>query len=172
MSGQAIGNAASTVGMSFGLDLVLPLGPIGLNLGADWSQKGVEGLIGDAQSTSIIDLTYIELPIHLRFPLVGAGPVRLNLVLGPTIGINTGCDIKVDQAATQACSDLVGGFSAKDLDWSGAAGLGVSFRLGGLAYMGADLKYTLGLTSISEQVADDIKNRAFALQAHLGFDVS
>ncbi|MDA0327552.1 MAG: outer membrane beta-barrel protein [Gemmatimonadetes bacterium] len=118
----------------------------------------------------MIDLSYIELPLHFRLPLVGAGPIRLNLVLGPTIGINTGCDIKVDQAAAQACADFVDGFDVKKLDWSGAAGLGLSFRFGSLAYAGADLKYALGFTSVSE-TSDDLKNRAFSLQSHLGFDI-
>lgn len=169
ISGDAVQNAARNLGANLGVDLVIPVGPIGLNLGADWSQKGVEQAIGSA--TEVVDLSYIELPVHLRFGLLGAGPIRLNLILGPTIGINIGCNIKVDQAAAEKCSEAVDGFDVNKLDWSGAAGLGVSFSLGGLAYMGMDLKYTLGLTSVTDQVAESVKNRAFGLQAHLGFDV-
>ncbi len=57
LSGSAVQDAARNVGMNFGLDLVIPVGPLGLNLGAGWSQKGVENTV--ANSTSIIDLTYI-----------------------------------------------------------------------------------------------------------------
>lgn len=163
LSGDAI-DAAVNTGMNFGVDLVIPVGPVGLNIGADWSQKGVEEAVANA--TTVIDLSYIELPLHVRLPLVGAGPVRLNLVVGPTVGINTGCEISIDAAAAQDCADDV-----KGLDWAGTAGLGLSFRLGGLAYAGVDLAYTLGLTDINETAAAALKTRTFTLKSHLGFDV-
>ena len=100
LSSDAIQNAVQNVGMNFGIDFIIPTGPVGLGLGFDWAQKGVEtsdGLVG----STLIDLSYIEIPINLRFPLIGAGPVRLNLVAGPRIGINTGCEIKVDQGALE-----------------------------------------------------------------------
>jgi len=168
LSGSDIQNAAQNLGMNFGLDLVIPVGPIGLNIGGGWSQKGAE--VAEAASSTLLDLSYIEIPVHLRLPLVGAGPIRLNLILGPTIGINTGCELTLDSGTAQACADAADGFDVNKLDWSGAAGLGVSFRLGGLAYAGADLKYALGFTSI-DQGAQDLKNKAFTLEGHFGFDV-
>ncbi len=170
LSGDDIQNAAQEAGLNLGIDLVIPLGPVGFNIGADWSQKGVEETVGNA--VSVIDLTYIELPLHIRFPLLGAGPVRLNLVLGPTIGINTGCEISIDAAAAQDCADLSqGAFDAEKLEWAGTGGLGLSFMLGGLAYAGVDLRYSVGLSNVSEGSALDLKNRTFALSAHLGFDI-
>lgn len=168
LSGSAISNAAQNAGMNFGVDLVLPVGPIGLNLGAGWSQKGVE----ETATNSVFDLSYIEVPVHLRFPLVGAGPIRLNLIAGPTVGINTGCEVTIGAAAAEACSALaVGSFEATKLEWAGAGGLGLSFSLGGLAYAGIDLKYTLGFTEISEGSALAAKNRTFELSSHLGFGI-
>ncbi len=169
LSGDDIGTAARNTGMKFGLDFVIPIGPLGLNLGADWSQKGVAQTIQAA--SAIVDLSYIELPLHFRLPIVSAGPARINLVLGPTVGINTGCDIKIDLAAATTCADAAqGGFNAKRLDWSGTGGLGFSFGLGGLVYAGVDLLYTMGFTSV-DVLASDLKNRAFTLQSHIGFDV-
>ena len=169
ISGDDISSAALNTGMKFGIDLVIPLGPLGLNLGGDWSQKGVEQTVGGASTA--VDLSYIELPLHFRFPIVAAGPARINVILGPTVGINTGCDIKVDGAAATACADAVqGGFDPKKLDWSGTGGLGASFALGSLVYAGVDLLYTMGFSSIDE-LSSDLKNRTFALQSHVGFDV-
>ena len=71
LSGDDIQNAARNAGMNFAVDLVIPMGPVGLNLGAGWSQKGVEDAL------RVIDLSYIEVPLHIRFPLIGAGPVGL-----------------------------------------------------------------------------------------------
>lgn len=170
LSGDAVSAAAQNAGMNFGLDVVIPVGPVGLNLGADWSQKGVEETVGNA--VSVLDLSYVELPVHVRFPLVGAGPVRLNLVLGPTIGINTGCEVVVDAAAAENCADLAAGsFEANTLEWAGTGGLGLSFSLGGLAYAGLDLKYSLGLSNVSQGSSLDMKNRTFSLTSHVGFDV-
>jgi hypothetical protein len=170
LSGDAI-QAARNVGMNFGLDLVIPVGPLGLNLGADWSQKGMERAAAGATSASIVDLSYIELPLHFRFPLIGAGPIRLNMILGPTLGINLGCDITVGGGGVEECASSVEGFDPKKMDWAGAAGLGLSFSLGGLAYAGVDLKYALGFTSISETAAETLKNRTFTRSSHLGFDL-
>jgi len=170
LSGESIQNAASNAGMNFGLDLVLPLGPLGLNLGADWSQKGVEQTVGS--SLNVIDLSYIELPVHVRFPIVGAGPIRLNLVAGPTIGINTGCEVRIDLQAAENCEDLAAGsFDTKKLEWAGVGGLGLSVGLGGLAYAGVDLKYSMGLSNVSEGSSLDMKNRTFSLTTHVGFDI-
>jgi hypothetical protein len=170
LSGDAIQDAARAAGLNLGLDLVIPLGPIGLNLGGVWSEKGVETT--ENNSVSTIDLSYIELPLHVRLPLIGAGPVRLNLVLGPTLGINTGCEVSIDAAAAQDCADLAqGAFDAEKLEWAGMGGLGLSFRLGGLAYAGVDLAYSLGLSNVSEGSSLDAKNRTFALTSHFGFDV-
>lgn len=169
LSGEDITNAARNVGMNFGIDLVIPIGPIGLNLGGGWSQKGTE--VVEMATSTVLDLSYIEIPVHLRFPLVGAGPIRLNLILGPTIGINTGCELSLDAGSAEDCATAVDGFDVNKLDWSGAAGLGLSFRLGGLAYAGADLKYALGFSSIDAEGDGDVKNRAFSLEGHFGFDV-
>jgi len=169
LSGEAVQDAARSIGMNLAVGVVIPVGPIGVNLGGAFSQKGAEQTIDGVPKT--VDLTYIELPFHARLPLIGAGPIRLNVVLGPTLGINTGCEISTDIEATRDCADI-GGINVRGLDWSAAGGLGLSFRLGGLAYAGVDLKYTMGLTDVEDTALfDTYKNRAFTLQGHFGFDV-
>lgn len=171
LNGAAIQDAARNVGLNFGVDLILPVGPIGLGVGFDWAQRGVDAADGVADPT-VIDLSYIEVPINLRFPLVGAGPVRLNLILGPRIGINTGCEISIDASPFSECEVAdEGNFEPNGLDWSGTAGLGVGFALGGVAYAGTELTYVHGFSDVAPDVAQDLKNRAFTLQAFLGFDL-
>lgn len=169
ISSTAVQDAARNVGMNFGIDFILPTGPVGLGVGLDFAKKGVEAV--DDASSVLVDLSYIEIPVNLRLPIVGAGPIRLNLILGPRIGINTGCEIMIDQGALEDCATAADGFAVNDLDWSGTGGLGVSFALGGLAYAGADLTYVHGFSDVSADVAEALKNRAFTLQAHVGFDV-
>ncbi len=169
LSGIDIESTARNIGMNLGLDVILPAGPIGLGLGLDWAQKGLDA--SEALSDPIlVDLSYLELPLTVRLPVVGTGPVRLNLVLGPRIGINTGCTISVDQSPSEECETFVDGFEPSDLDWSGTAGLGISFRLGNIAYAGTDLTYVHGFSDVSKAAILDPRNRTFTLQAHFGFD--
>lgn len=169
LSGDGITDAARNLGMNIAVGVVIPVGPIGVNLGGAFSQKGAEQIVDGV--TEVVDLSYIELPFHARLPLIGAGPIRLNLVLGPTLGINTGCEISDDVNAVRDCADL-GGINVRSMDWSGTGGLGLSFRVGGLAYAGVDLKYTMGFTDVEDTALfDTYKNRAFTLQGHFGFDV-
>lgn len=171
LSGAGVVEAARNLGMNIGLDLVIPIGPIGINIGGDFAQMSSDRMV--ASEAQIVDLSYIQLPLHVRLPLVGAGPLRLNVVLGPTLGINTGCEITTDVAGVRDCADIgLGGIDARKLDWSGTGGLGLSFRIGGLAYAGVDLLGTFGLTDIEDSaVQDGLKNTAFKLQGHFGFDV-
>ena len=106
LGGSDLQNLGNRAGKVFGVGLVLPMGGLGLNLGVDWSQKGVEDFLtdpGGAQELLVLlDLQYLELPLHLRIPLVSAGPVSLNAVLGPTFGIRIGCEVATYRLSVQA----------------------------------------------------------------------
>ena len=175
LGGTDIENVGNRTGMTFGIDLILPLGGMGLNLGAGWAQKGVQDFLtdpGTAQEVAVLlDLRYIEVPIHLRVPLVSSGPVSLNLVFGPTFGFQIGCEVAADLSAAQKCADLTNGPDLKKTDIGGTVGLGISFGLGGIVYAGFDVRVTTGMTSISNVSTNSLKNRTFTAQTHIGFGI-
>ena len=175
LGGAGLQDAANRAGMIFGFDVILPMGGMGLGLGADWSQKGVEDIITDpATSQQVlrqIDLSYIQIPLHVRVPVVSAGPTTLHLVLGPTFGFRTGCDVTEGTAAIEKCGQLANGPSLKKTDIGGTAGIGLSFALGGIVYAGFDVRYTTGMTSINKISTDSLKDRTLSLETHLGFDL-
>ncbi len=175
LSGSNLDNVGNRAGMVFGFDLVLPMGGMGLNLGADWSQKGVEEFLTDPATQQdfavLLGLQYIEVPVHLRVPVVSTGPVTLNVVLGPTFGFQIGCDVSDGLSAAQDCADIANGPDLKKTDIGGTAGLGFSFGLGGLVYAGFDVRVTTGLTSISNVSTNSLKNRTFTAQTHIGFAI-
>ena len=175
LGGTDIENAANNAGMSFGLGLILPMGGAGLNLGAGWAQKGVEQILTDPgtqqEILQLIDLTYIEVPIHVRFGLLSAGPASLNLVLGPTLGFQIGCDVTQGLAVAEECANLANGPDFKKTDIGGTAGLGLSFGLGGILYAGFDVRYTTGMTSINNISTDVLRNRTLSLQTHVGLGI-
>ena len=174
LNGSSLQNAGNRAGMVFGIDLILPLGGPGLNLGADWSQKGVEDIVTDPntqlQVARLIDIQYIEVPVHVRFPVVSAGLASVHLVLGPTFGFKIGCDVKEGAAAIEQCSDLANGPDFKNTDIGGTAGVGISFSLGRILYAGFDVRYTTGMTSINNISTDSLKDRTLTLQTHIGLD--
>ena len=175
LNGSSIQNTANRAGLVFGFDVILPVGAPGLNLGADWSRKGVEDVITDPntqeQIARLIDLKYIEVPIHLRLPIVSNGPATINLVLGPTFGFKIGCDVTQGAAAIQKCGQLANGPDFKKTDIGGTAGLGISFSLGGILYAGFDVRYTTGMTSINTISTDSLKDRTLSIQTHFGLDL-
>jgi len=174
LGGSDLENLSNRAGKVFGVDLILPIGGLGLNLGVDWAQKGQDFLKdpGTAQeAVALLDLRYIEVPLHLRVPVVSAGPVSLNLVLGPTFGFQIGCEVASDLTAAQECADLDGAPDLKKTDIGGTAGLGISFGLGGIVYAGFDVRVTTGLTSISNISANSLRNRTFTAQTHIGFGI-
>ena len=174
LGGTELDNLANRTGKVLGVDLILPMGGLGLNLGVDWTQKGQDFLKdpGTAQEVAaLLDLRYIELPLHLRVPVVSTGPVSLNLVIGPTFGFQIGCEVTIDLAAAQDCADETTVPDLKNTDIGGTAGLGISFGLGGIVYAGFDVRVTTGLTSISNVSANSLRNRTFTAQTHIGFGI-
>ncbi len=175
LGGSNLQGAGNRAGMVFGIDLIIPIGGPGLSLGADWSQRGVEDIVTDPATqqaiTRLIDLQYIEIPLHVRVPVVSAGPTTVNLVLGPTFGFKTGCDVKEGAAAIQKCGQLANGPDFNNTDIGGTAGLGISFSLGGILYAGFDVRYTTGLTSINNISTDSLKDRTLTLQTHFGIGI-
>jgi hypothetical protein len=175
LGGSDLENLGNRAGKAFGIDLVLPMGGLGLNLGVGWTQKGVQDFLtdpGTAQEVAaLLDLQYIEIPLHLRVPVVSTGPVSLNLVLGPTFGFQIGCEVASDLSAAQKCADLTNGPDLKETDIGATAGLGLSFGLGGIVYAGFDVRVTTGLTSISNISANSLRNRTVTATTHIGFGI-
>ena len=175
LNGSSIQDAANRTGVILGIDVILPVGGPGLNFGTDWSRKGVEHIKTDPntqeETLQLIGLKYIEVPIHLRLPIVSNGPATINLVLGPTSGFKIGCDVTQGANAIQKCSQLPDGPDFKKTDIGGTAGLGISFSLGGILYAGFDVRYTTGMTSINNISTDSVKDRTLTIQTHFGLDI-
>ena len=172
LNGSSIQDATNRAGMVFGIDLILPIGGPGLSFGAAWSRKGVRDVFTlpntSQEIARLIDIQYIEVPIHVRVPLASAGPTSIYLVLGPTFGFKIGCDVTLGTAAVQKCGQAIPDFKKTNI--GGTAGLGISFSLGGIIYAGFDARYTTGMTSINNISTDSLKDRTLTIQTHLGFD--
>lgn len=131
--------------------------PLGFQIGAQYSQKGAELDIGN--TVSDLSLDYLEFPAVVKLGL----PLRVikpSVFGGVGLGFNTSCERENDGD----CDDEV-----KSTEFSGILGADVVFYLGGINLF-VDGRYHFGLNDISDSVDfDELKNRAWQLQAGLGF---
>jgi hypothetical protein len=130
----------------------------GFQVGAQYTQKGAEIDVGNVIEDLTLD--YFEIPavVKLGIPL---GALKPSVFAGASLGFNTGCDLDGGD-----CDD------ATSTEWAGIFGADVAFYLGGLS-LWVDGRYHYGLSEVSDISAgaqfDELKNRAWAFQAGLGF---
>lgn len=131
-------------------------GLFGFQVGAQYSQKGAElDLEGVKEDLS---LNYLEIPAVMKLGLP-LGVLKPSLLGGVALGFNTGCD-----GPDGDCADEV-----TSTDFAGIFGADVVFDLGGPS-LWADARYYFGLSDISDAAdIDELKNRAWMLQAGIGF---
>lgn len=132
-------------------------GLFGFQVGAQYSQKGAELDFGDAVAD--LSLSYLEIPavIKLGVPL---GAAKASLLGGVGLGFNTGCDLEGDGD----CGDDV-----SSTNWAGILGADVAFYLASVS-LWFDGRYHFGLSDITDSADfDELKTRAWAFQAGLGF---
>lgn len=97
-----------------------------------------------------INLKYINIPLLLSFNTNKSGPVNLNLVGGPQIGISVGSDVFT--TGSEGTNDSKALVSVKKGDLGLAYGAGVDFALSpsGLFRLGLGFRGVYGLLDISD----------------------
>ncbi|QTY25851.1 porin family protein [Flavobacterium sp. CS20] len=127
-------------GFNAGFFVGTKISKIGLQAELLYSRQGAEFEDSD------IDLDYINVPVLLKYYLIGG----LNVQLGPQFGF------LIDD-------NLPNLLETKSFDLSGAAGLGVDLPFG----LRADVRYVFGLTDVFEN--SDGKNGNFTLAIGYSF---
>lgn len=128
-----------------------------------YAQKGFKEV--DIDETGEMRFNYVEVPLLLRAQPTLKGRFLPNLIAGPTVAYNTGCDAVLREAGQDEvvadCDDA----PIRDIDFGLAFGGGVDMAVG-KAFIVLDLRYTLGLSNIVDlSGANEIKNRAFSVMA-------
>jgi len=131
-----------------------------------------------AGDDTVLDLTYLELPVlfGVRFPM--DGPVEPELYAGPYLARETGCEVSgtVDgQALAFDCDEIPGeDVLRRETEWGGV--VGVALRLGNPAgpRLVFDVRYTRGLRNVDagpEVDNFDIRHRGLAAVVGLSVPV-
>jgi hypothetical protein len=122
---------------------------VGINLDVLYSQQGADFNAG------AFDLTYVNLPLVLKYYLVSG----LHIQLGPQFGILI--DKSLSETLTNDYEEIV------ESQISGIIGVGYDLPFG----LRIDGRYNFGLTDISKSVAENegIKNSVFTLAVGFAF---
>jgi hypothetical protein len=124
-----------------------------------YSMKGAKAT--DVEGDITAKLSYIELPLLLRYEVPAQSAVRPFFHAGPALALKVGCSFEVSngsESASQSCDDF--GSDAKSFD------LGLMFG-GGLAFkqmqhtFSIGVRYNLGLLDLAD--GSDSKNRVLSV---------
>ena len=117
-----------------------------------------------------IKLNYLEIPVLVKIIVPTPGGVKPFLFAGPVLALKLSGKAKFEYGAESEEEDIEDE-DIKSTDFGLVIGAGVDFGLGvpGTGKMTLDVRYSLGLSTISEFEGDDVKNGVFSLMVGFSF---
>jgi hypothetical protein len=106
-----------------------------------------------------LNLSYLEIPVLAKLQIPSQGSIKPNIFAGPAIGLKLSGSVKAKYAGeteTENIEDL------KGMDLGLVIGGGVDYLMGN-KILTVDLRYTLGLGTISDYEGEDVKNGVFSI---------
>jgi hypothetical protein len=137
-----------------------------------YTMKGLkwEGEINGATPLKILlKLDYLEIPVLLKIMPGTQGSVKPYLFAGPAVSIKVSSKVKAEFEGESEEEPIEEGL--KGTDFGLVIGAGADFGLGALGKgnFSVDVRYSLGLSTISDFEGDDIKNGVFSLMVGYSF---
>lgn len=151
-------------GVAGGLTVSYSVAPnLRLESGAWWVEQGAEGTVQGFEEPISAEqrLSYLRIPLFLRFVPFPGSPIRPSVGAGPGVSIETRCRTRRDPGVV---GEVVGCDDAgrRGTDVGFLFGAGLSWDLGGLELL-LEGVYALGLRDIGSVDAIDTRNRGFVL---------
>ena len=122
-----------------------------------YTMKGAkfeETILGETMKFEM-NLSYLEIPVLLKLMIPTPGGIKPNLYAGPALAIKLSSKTKLEYAGETEEEDIE---EMKDTDFGLIIGAGVDF-----GKLTVDLRYVLGLTTISDVEDEDVKNGVISL---------
>jgi len=137
----------SRTGMALGGYVGIPLNPMfAVQPEAFFTMKGDQGDI--AGSTGSTKLNYIEVPVLARINFMTDASAHPSIYAGPSVGLNISAKAEME-GATEESTDIKD--SVSPVDFGMVVGGGVTFPVGASKRnVGLDLRYTMGLSNVSD----------------------
>lgn len=106
-------------------------------------------------------LSYLEVPVLVKFMIPTPGGVKPNLYAGPALAIKLSYKVKAEGGGVTVEEDVE---DMKDTDFGIIVGAGVD-----IGKLMIDVRYVLGLTTIVDDAEDDVKNGVVSLMIGFSF---
>ena len=145
--------------IQFNLSNVLTIQPEFL-----YSMKGArmeEEVLGETLKVAY-NLSYLEVPVLVKFMIPTPGGVKPSLFVGPAVAIKLGAKMKVEYAGDTDEDDVSD--DVENTEFGLIIGGGLDF--GKIMF---DVRYNLGLTTLSIYEDEEIKNRGISFKVGFSF---
>jgi hypothetical protein len=142
----------------------------GVELGANFLQKGTE--LGQTSQGDLgsLRLRYIELPLLVTGKVQLTGDWTFNVFGGGALGLNLSCDVKGIGNVWVSCKDGAAVGDAESIEWSVPVGAGFEYisPWANSAFV-IDVRYVVGMSDIFNTV--DLKTRTWEFLARWQFGI-
>ena len=122
-----------------------------------YTMKGAkfeETILGETMKLEM-NLSYLEIPVLVKLMIPTPGGIKPCLFAGPALAIKLSGKTRLEYAGETEEEDIE---EMKDTDFGLIIGAGVDF-----GKLTVDLRYVLGLTTISEEAEEEAKNGVISL---------
>lgn len=128
-----------------------------------YSQKGGSGTVVEGLETfdATVELAYVEIPILAKFNFGTAG-VRPFVFTGPVPAFNIDATLTAEAGGEEIEEDLDDDVKGSDFGWVFGGGVNVGA-------LSIDARYTLGLSSVTEDDETEVKNGVFSILVGFGW---
>lgn len=156
-----------------GVVLIVPRGPNwAVESGLLFTMKGAEEK--SASGDGIFRMSYIQLPILLRYDFSGSGTVRPFVLGGWAVSFRTACTLDQTVAgstSTTPCSQLktvTKDAQIRTLDYGGIIGGGVAFNVGGKTFsLGARLDHSFDTFEMNADIKHSVLSALASIELPL-----
>jgi hypothetical protein len=146
----------SLMGMAGGLFVEYPLGTSGVSLQPEflYVMKGAKGetTVGDITFTRKLKNDYIEVPVLVKYNFTSAGKASPFMFVGPVAAFNIASKIQDKNPPDDPDFGDFDVENAKSLDFGLTTGGGLGLAMGQSGKLIFDLRYTVGLGKIYDDV--------------------
>ncbi len=134
---------------------------IAVQPGVYYMQKGgtISGTISGMPVEAAFNLNYLEIPVLVNIYFSIPSPLKPFITAGPVVALKAGAESEItfmEETTTETMDEV------KGTDFGLAFGSGLEFNLGP-GTLQALVRYTTGLTNISDEPDTEIKNGTFAV---------
>lgn len=160
-------------GTAAGLGVAYPIGdtPFGVELRAQWAQKGARIALAEGNATANFDISFesVDLTALARISPPGAPDLPFYALIGPYVSFELDCRVTFDVTAQDEELSVSDNCTAADLETRpvdfGLSG-GLAFEMGtGSIRATLGVLYSYGFQDINKYVGETARHRVFGIQA-------